>query len=318
MSQIFLFTGENHYALSEEKHRWIENFTSKHGSENLERREAKEVTYRTLLDDTAYAPFIAESRLVIVQGIPQLEKGQIGELKKQIHPQVVLLFIEPKPDKRVTAVKELLSIAEVKHFAPLTRVELLHWVESHVRELDSSLTEEGKRSLLDAVGEDQGLLAQELTKIVLFSDGQPITSRDVEDIVVCSSEQVAWKLMEFIGNGRLDEAVMFTHRLFEKGESPYVLWNQLLWMISSLVQICSAVQEGKNSIGEIVKSTGVNFGAVKSMLPIVRKMNMDQIRSIAGRFAQADIDLKSGNIRATAEAPQELMVLIDRSLMSIG
>ena len=92
----------------------------KHGSENMLTLLSKEATLSALLDAVQTMPFIAEKRLVVVEGIPKLEKEECKELTASVHPQTVLLFADPKPDKRLSSVKELLATSDVKTFEPLS------------------------------------------------------------------------------------------------------------------------------------------------------------------------------------------------------
>ena len=65
---------------------WIAEFEKKYGPENLSRLQAKEITLPTLLDEISSVPFLAEKRLVIVQGIPSFAKEDIEMLPKSYTP----------------------------------------------------------------------------------------------------------------------------------------------------------------------------------------------------------------------------------------
>lgn len=153
--QIFLFTGENLYDLRAERSRWMREFIAKHGEENLLVCDAKLLSYPSLLSEISIAPFIADRRMVIVDGIPKLEKEQCIALEQSIHPNVILLFTEPKPDKRLTATKQLLEIATVKTFTPLSGVRLTQWVMHLAQDADSSISQDTAHYLISRTGEDQ-------------------------------------------------------------------------------------------------------------------------------------------------------------------
>ena len=317
MDQIFLFIGENRYALREEVQRWRATFREKYGAENLASVSARNLTVRALLDEVAVAPFIAEKRLVVVDGIPSLSKEEIGVFTKEIHPQVVLLFIEPKPDKRLSATKELIKIADVKEFKPLVAPALKKWMMEFLKEQGSSMSSDAQKLLLDTVGEDQEMLAEELKKLALLATGREIESADITQSVISSGEQVVWRLLDLLGEGKKDEALAFAKGQLDRGESPYALWNRLLWMINNLVAVSAALAEGQTSPPAIAKSTGVNFMSVRSLLPLARTLDTDRLCRIVSDAVEADMALKTGVYRVTAEAPQELNALIDRMILSV-
>jgi DNA polymerase III delta subunit len=142
MSQVFLFSGENLYEIDQEKRRWIEGFIEKHGEENLTRLDGKKLQARLLMDEIAASPFIAKKRLIVLIGIPKMEKGEMLQTSDVLHPQNVLLIVDPKPDKRLSSTKELLTIAEVKTFASLRDSRLSAWLVGQAQGLDSSLSPE--------------------------------------------------------------------------------------------------------------------------------------------------------------------------------
>ena len=315
MPQIHLFTGENSFALRSEILRWMQEFRTRHGDENLLRLDARSLPLRDLLDEIASAPFIAERRLIVIDGIPNYSKEDIAMIKQEIHPQSVLLFYSEKPDKRLTSTKELLKICEIKQFPILPLHAVRKWVGEYIISLGGNASAKAQDKLLNLVGEDQAMLASEIQKLVLFVGGKEIQAEDIEEMVVCCSERIAWHMIDLLGQGKSDEALVYAESLIDRGESPYALWNRLLWMVDQLALVGSAVAEGETHPGMISKNFGIGFGSVRTLLPLARRLSQDQINSLVEEVVSADIALKTGGYRSTAEAPQEIRALIDRCIL---
>ena len=311
MSSIHLFTGDNTYALLQERRLWISSFRQKHGEANLSFLDPKKISFTQLLDEIAVAPFIAENRLVVVDGVPKFEKEQVESLPDTMHPQVVLLFCDRKPDKRLSATKALLAIADVKTFSHLSRAQLLLWLSQCATEYGSELSRDTATILLDIVGDDQDLLASEIRKIATFAGKRPITKEDIDVLVLCTAEQAGWQLMDLIADKKPEKALAFARKLLERGESAHGLWNRVLWMMTQLTLVHAAYHEGMNHPGAITKATGVNFGAAKTLLPLARRISGDTLQSLITRFSTVDVALKTGGLKATAEAPAELEAMLD-------
>lgn len=318
MSQIFLFTGENSFTLREEVRRWIGSFRDKHGEENLMRITARNLTARALFDEVAVAPFIAENRLVIVEGIPSLSKEEVLLLANEMHPQVVILFIEPKPDKRLSATKELLKLADVKEFNSVAGAGLKAWMKEFLKQRQAQIEPDACDALLEMVGTDQGMLAEELKKLALFAHDRPIRSADAFHMVIPTGEQVVWHLMDLLGAGKKEEALCYARDLLDRGESPHGLWSRLLWMVNNLVLVSAALADGQTNPQSIAKNTGVNFMSVRSLLPLARQLDPKRLQEFVDDVAESDVGLKTGAYRATGEAPQELTALIDRLILHIA
>jgi DNA polymerase-3 subunit delta len=310
MANLYLFTGENAYAIREERRLWEKRFAEKHGPENLLRLDAGDVTYRTLLDEISVAPFLAEKRLVVVQGIPKFEKEQAEALPAMIHPSSLLLFCAPKPDKRLAAVKTLLAVAEVKEFPLLTGAKLAGWIAQFAAERGRTLAADAVGSLLRIVGEDQDMLSQELEKLCVSGSGA-ITKEAVETLAVASGEQEVWQLTNLLAAGNATSALRYARNLQQKGEDPYSLWAILLWMLRNVVSVQAVVAAGQRNPGAIASQAGVPFPSAKTLAPFVQSIAEQKLKRFLDWAVAADIALKTGDYKATADAPQELQGLID-------
>ncbi|PIR54312.1 DNA polymerase III subunit delta [Candidatus Peregrinibacteria bacterium CG10_big_fil_rev_8_21_14_0_10_42_8] len=315
MSQIFLLTGENLYQIAEEQKRWINNFTEKFGDENIMKLQAKGLKVSALLDALATSPFIAEKRLVVLDGIPKMEKEHMKQIDNVIHPAVILLIVESKPDKRLSATKEILVKAEVKTFPVIHGAKLASWVEETAAYFGARIRRSEIQFLIDHVGEDQMLLFSEIQKIATYAYGREISRDDINLLVMLSAEQAGWKLMDLMAAGNSHGALTFARELMNRGESPYGLWSRMTWIIAQLVLVTACVQDGDSHPASIAKTAGVPFPTARTLVPLAKKMDSARLASIVDRFTDADIALKTGGYRSTVDATDEITALIDSCIM---
>jgi DNA polymerase-3 subunit delta len=233
----------------------------------------------------------------------------------QVHPQVVVLFVAEKPDRRLSSTKELLELATVRSFPPLTGVALTRWVQEAFRSAGVSVEAAIPALLLKQVGEDQRRLAQEITKLALFAAGRTVTPRDIDMLVFPSAEQTVWRLLDLLGEGRAEEAVLYCRQLLKSGESAQGVWNIFLWIVSSWVAVTSAVREGVTTLQGIMQATGVKFGAARALLPLARSCRREQLNDLILRVTDAEVSLKSGAWKAGSDSEEELCALLDRCLL---
>lgn len=316
VANLYLFTGENAFLLREERRRWTGEFARKYGEENCSRVDGARTSVRELLDEVAVMPFLAEKRLIVVDGVPKASKEEIQALAAQIHPQVLLLIVDPKPDKRTAGVKELLKLAEVKEFAPLKAAQLRSWMAVYAREHGSSFAPGGAEALYEFLGDDQDQAAQEIRKLALASGGKPITAADVELHVIPTDEGVIWKISDLLAEGRHSDALAFAHRLLDRGGDAYGLWAILLNMLKNLVAVRAAMDAGHRSGKELAEQAGVHPFALRSLQPHARRATPAALRSFLSWSAWADRDLKTGAYRTTDGEQQELLALIDRFILA--
>ncbi len=311
-SNIFLFTGENTYALMQELVRWKKGFVDKHGAENMLEVSSSEEKLSSLMDHVAAMPFIAEKRLVIVRGIPTLEKEEMTRFLGAIHPQTIVAFVDPKPDKRLTSVKTLQQIAVTKEYKALSPGERALWLTEEAKRHGAELTEPGKKALLDIVGDDQWMLSSELAKLALTR--KPIDREAVITYVIPSGERIIWGFTNLLGEGNVHGALTYFREQMERGEDPYGLWVILLDMVKKLVLVWTALQENI-APGNIASELKLSPFVVRGIMPLARSLSSGSIETLLSFMASSDLALKTGGYRYTQDHPEEVTALIERAAL---
>lgn len=314
MEKLYFFTGENIFALEAEILRWKTAFFEKHGQENFLEMQAKTTSLTELLDAVSVMPFIAEKRLVLIRSIPSIEKDDLEIFIDAIHPQTVVVIAEPKPDKRLGIVKQLLSAAEVQKFPILTPHELRAWSNTVLAFLGCTMSEKAWNRLVDIVGTDQWMLDTELRKIAAYA-GNEIKESHVEEVAVPSGEQVIWKLTDLVGGGKTEEALTFLRSRIERGEDPYGLWSVLLNMVKNTVLVWSGLESGLRDEKSISSAFGMNFFAVRGLLPLAKSLQRNSIHSLVSFASDSDIALKNGGYHYSSDNQEVLIALIERLIV---
>jgi len=316
MSQIFLFTGENSYQLIKERRRWVGEFRAKHGEDNYVPLDGSVISVRDLLDEISVLPFLSDKRLVLVDGLPKSSKEEVRALESHIHPQVILLFVAPKIDKRGGGNKEFLSIADVKEFSPLKGKQFQQWMKGESQALGLSMETAAENLLVEMIGEDQGLMSEELKKLSLYATGKKVMKDDVEAMVIPTDEGIIWKISDLLAAGSKQHALLYARRMLGRGGDAYGLWAILLSMLRNLVLVFTAVEAGHRTGKDIADATGVHVFAVRSLQTYAERIDRTELFPFLSWAAQSDKDLKTGALRSTDEAPQELLSLIDQFILS--
>lgn len=313
---IFFFTGDNAYGLQMELKRWKDSFADKHGSENISVLDGTKQTVSELLDATVTMPFLSEKRLVIVQGLPKYSKQEIKNIIEQVHPQTILVFAESGADKRLTSYKELKDTVDTKLFDALPKAKLIAWMQTFAQERGATLARETADAILSLAGDDQWMLAMEISKLATFANGT-ITPQMVDTLVLPSGSQVVWKLSDLLGSKRIGDALQYYRLCLERGEDAYGLWAILLSAVRNIIAIWAAVNDGKKD-REIAEAAGVHPFSARGLMPLARSLTREQVRLLANIAADSDIALKSGGYRYTVEQPDEVIAVTERMMLACG
>ena len=290
-------------------------FGSRHGPENLVVVEGESLHFRQLLDEVGSAPFIASKRLIVVNGVPKLTREEVEALVDAIHPDSVVLFCDPRPDKRLQGVKALLQIATVKEFSPLVGKQLRTWLQEEARESGAAIEPLAVEELLGMVGGDQDMLEQEIRKLAIHARGSAIDVQQVRLLAVPSADREIWTLTSLLSRGDGTGALRYARALLRGGEDAFSLWNVLLWYVRSFAAVAIAVRDGHHNPAKAAAACGVPFPTVRTVFPLAQSADLQLLRNLVDWAVHADRDLKSGGYRATGEAPQELVALIDELIL---
>lgn len=312
--QFHFFTGENDYALERELTRWKQGFFQKHGAENFLEIHAKDATPAALLDAVSVMPFIAEKRLVLLKGLPRIERDEMKTVAAAIHPKTVFVVADAKPDKRLGVTKEVLSLAEVKEFASLSPKDLAGWAAALVAAEGASIGTQAFARLLSVCGDNQWVLDSELRKLAAFAGGE-ITAAHIDELAVPSGEQVVWRLTDLVGGCKADEALCFLGSRIERGEDPYGLWVILLNMIKNTALVWSALEADVRDERSIASAFGMHFLSVRGLLPLARSLDRGRMQSLVNFASEADLALKTGGYHYTSEHQEEVVALAERAIL---
>lgn len=315
--QLHFFTGENVYMAFEERKLWERRFTEKYGADDLMVLDAKGLQFRSLLDHIAVAPFLSTKRLFVIDGTPLFTKEEVEAIPNAIHPSCVLLIFDPSPDKRLSGVKAFLKICTLKEFPVLNASALQAWLVQEAFKHGSHITPDAAHALMAVAGEDQTVLAQEVSKLALYCGARGIEVRDVETLAVPSGDREVWHLSTLIAAGKRKACLDYVRELVERSEDPMALWNIVLWILRNLVVIAASLQEGQHQPARIVSQFRVPPQTVRTLMPLAERMPMSRIHEILSWAADAEVSLKQGTYRYTREFPQELSALLDRLLISL-
>ncbi len=318
VSSLYYFTGKNTFLLREERRKWKEGFLEKHGGNTLLTLDASSLHFRTLLDEVSAAPFLADKRLVIIDGTPKFSSEEMEVLEASIHPDCLVLFCDPHPDKRLGGTKFLLKHATVKEFPALDDRHLSAWIHQYAAQQGNTFDDAAARALLAIVGEEQEMLAREIEKIATAKPNAPVNQADVRTLAVPSGDQEIWQLTSLLSQGKTEDALRYASALLLQGEDAYSLWSILLWMLRNLIGVFAAAAEGERNPAAIASSMGVPFPTVRTLLPFADKLDATRLRLLVDWAVETDIALKTGGYKATGEAPQELLALLDELIIRCG
>lgn len=317
---FFILHGENELERSEQ----IADFKRKIGDDsvrdlNVTVLDGRKVTLGELRHAADAIPFLADKRLVVVEGLLArltAGKGKAGEGEEapsgaskeflngllaylpQLPDSTRLIFVEAQSLKENHPVIKLAARQAGKtvlEFKPPPPADLPRWIGARAKKQGGAIEPRAALLLSTLIGNDLRRLDQELIKLITYVDAQrPVTEKDVTLLVADAGQSSVFDMVDALGkrNGQL--AMRELRRLIDRGESPLGLLAMIVRQFRLLIQVKEMQGRGAPP-DQIVKTLGVHPFVAKKIGEQARAFrDMEQLESIYRRLLDIDVEIKTG------------------------
>jgi DNA polymerase-3 subunit delta len=260
-------------------------------------------------------PFLAEKRLVIVEGLLARAASQrdslvgLADYLLRLPETTRLVFVE---DKVLPASHPILKLAReeaqgyVKQFDPPDAKALPKWIADRVAKHGGEIEPQAAAQLAAVVGADLRLLDQEIVKLVTYTDGErPITAADVDALVPYAQAAVIFDLVDALGQRDGRTAAQTLHRLLDAGEHPLGLLAMIVRQFRLLIQVKELKVGGANP-QSIAKTLSIHPFPAGKLHSQATHFTGAQLEAIYRHLLDTDVAIKRGEIEA--EVALDLLV----------
>lgn len=292
---ITTLTGTNVFARNRAVHQMIESFVAEYTDMGLEQLDAEEASYDRIREAIESVPFLAPKKLVVIRS---------GSLNKDFaeHAPALLesatettdvLLIESKLDKRSAYYKYLQKHTDYREFGELDEQGMSTWLVAAAKEQGGALSSSDARYLVQRVGLDQQLLANELDKLVLYDT--TVTRVTIDLMTEAAPQSTIFDLMDAAFSGNLERALRLYAEQRKAKVEPQQIIAMMAWQLHVLAVIKAAGQRDPN---EIARAAKLNPFVVKKSGAVVRRLTIARLRELVRQALQLDTRLKSESLDA--------------------
>lgn len=300
-------------------------------------------TVSEVLGQASMMPFLAERRLVIVNGLlahldqrmAQSKSAESAAYQEAAHlleglpslPDTVdLLFVDTGPDRRRSLWRGFTLPATEKHperkiagLEALVKAKrvgletlatpdaraLPGWIQQRARARQIAIDGRAVQMLADFVGPNLRQLDNELEKLSLYAGHRPIAVEDVRLLVSDVGEALIWDLTDALSvrNGRGAMAALYELR--RSDANPFQLLTMIARQYRILIKVQEAMRRGPGDEFTIAKQIGERPYPVKKAMAQVAKYTAHELNDIVERLLEADYAMKTG---ADVETEIDLLV----------
>jgi DNA polymerase III subunit delta len=264
------------------------------GEANFIRLVAPEIKLADFEQAAFSAPFLARTRLVMVEGLLTLKTKDgeqiIESLEGLPSSTVAVLWEEGVPDRRSKLWKRLNELAKVEEFPLLDEARLRSWIGKRVTELGGTTSPLVVDLIARSVGPDLWRLENELAKLVNYSS--EVTAEAVALLLAAPETEDIFALVDSIGEGKSRQALALAHALLsgDRGEL------YLLSMIARQFRVITLVRylRGKGlSEAAIAKRIALHPFVVRKAAAQAKHFATPQLKEAYRLLKDADLRLKN-------------------------
>jgi DNA polymerase-3 subunit delta len=286
---IITLTGPNSFGLQHELHTIVAAFLAEHDAMGLERIDGEEAEFDRLSEALTSLPFLANKKLVVLRTPGSNKKfvEKAAELLADIPESTDLVIVEPKLDKRGAYYKMLKKVTEYREFPELDVNGLARWASGQARAAGGSLSPADGRFLVERVGVNQQLLANEIDKLMLNSPD--ISRATIELLTEPTPQSTIFELLEAAFNGNAKRTMALYHEQRAMKVEPPQIIAMLAWQLHIIALVKTA---GSRSPESIAKEAKVSPYVVKKTGAIARKITPGQFKQLLQGLLKIDTRLK--------------------------
>jgi DNA polymerase-3 subunit delta len=301
---IITLSGSNSFLLKTELYRHVNKFLKEHGDLALERLDGEEAELDRIQESVTSLPFLAGKKMVVLRQ-PSAQKQfveQIEPVLAGVSETTDLIIIEPKLDKRSVYYKTLKSKTDFHEFSEPDEAGLAAWLVKSAKERGGTLSPADARFLVERVGQNQQLLANELRKLIDYAE--KVTRKNIELLTEPTPQSSVFELLDAALAGKTKRAMELYEEQRKQKVEPQQIIAMIAWQLHVLAVLAAA---GDRALAEITSEAKISPYTMRKSGPIAKQLGLPHVQSMVADVLHLDVDLKRKSIDAD-EAVRNLLI----------
>jgi DNA polymerase III subunit delta len=156
------------------------------------------------------------------------------------------------------------------------------------------ITPENIQLLIDIVGENRGLLEDQVEKIVTYTgEKREINHQDIIALAAGTKEYTIFDLQNAVGQKNKNLSLKYAYNLLDKGKEPVFIIFMLAKYFITLTRMGEIMQQNISS-SAAAKMLGIFEWTYKDYISARKLYTEKQLKSAAEALLKADLSLKTG------------------------
>lgn len=183
-------------------------------------------------------PFLAEYRVVVVQGANHFEKGEAGDplfaYLESPCESTILILVAPTIDRRLKLYKLCEKAGTVVTCPELREAQAAAWARAEIKERGKSIEPNALKMLIERSGTRLGDVNNAITLVCDYVGPAPeIREEDVVAACADVAEEQVWALTDAIAASDANKALHVLRTLRDFGRNEFEILATVTWMLKT-------------------------------------------------------------------------------------
>lgn len=265
---------------------------------SLTRFAGKEVDLQTVADELRTVSMWGDRRFVQVDDADEFVSKHRAGLEKYVEApakkSVLVLDVASWP-KNTRIAKQVAQSGLDVECSELKGAALSKWLVDTARAAYGVALQRDAAALLsELIGEDLGVLDQELSKLASFVGARKsISAEDVRGLVGGWKTETTWALTDGVRDGRLGDALVALDQLLASGEAPLRLLGGIGFVYRKLAYATELARS--QALDQALRSASVFPRDVGPATAYLRRIGRAQAEKILAALVETDAGLKGSS-----------------------
>ncbi len=294
---VYLIYGEEAYLKKQYRDRLK---TAIVGDDNINYSyyEGKKPDIKAIISSADTLPFFADKRLIIIEdsGLMKTSCEELAEYIKNIPDYLIIIFIEEEIDKRNKLYKAVNEKGYVSEMKFQTDAMLMKWIESLASKEGKRIDRSVIEYLLTKAGIQMDNVKQEFEKLVCYTYGRDVITRD--DVDEICSEVVTNKIFDMItamAQKRQKQALDMYYDLLMLKEAPMRILFLITRQFNMMLQVKEMAEDHLDNT-TIARNLGIAPFLVGKYITQSKSYSSKTIRLALTDMAETEEAVKTGNL----------------------
>jgi DNA polymerase III delta subunit len=275
-------TGNNNYLLRKRFNELTTKFVAEHGELALQKLNAEETEPTSILEAIQSLPFLASRKMVVLQrlGLNRAATEQIEQIISSADDSMDLIFFEPNPDKRTNYFKVLKNQTNLEEYTELDVQALASWLVAETKEQGGQLSSDDAKYMVDRLGPNQELLANELKKLIIYD---PRITRQTK----------IFDLLDAAFSGDKKRALELYDEQRAQRVEPQAIMAMLAWQLD-LISL-AVIAKGRAG-SDVARTAGISPYPFQKAQRMSSNIDKQTLKTIVDEALAIDIKSKTTNL----------------------